>query len=72
MSVHLTGDRDKIKCFHRYTIDYECGFIILLYRLSRPRRVRHDMEKSLGSGGLGCRRLYGHFRMPYIKLLIHI
>ena len=36
MSVHLTGDRDKIKCVHCYTIDYECGFIILLYCLSRP------------------------------------
>ena len=48
MSVHLTGDRDKIKCFHCYTIDYKCGFIILLYRLSRPRRVRHDMEKIFG------------------------
>ena len=48
MSVHLTGDRDKIKCVHRYTIDYECGFIILLYRLSRPRRVHHDMEKIFG------------------------
>ena len=34
MSVHLTGDRDKIKCVHRYTIDYECGFLILPYRLS--------------------------------------
>ena len=34
MSVHLTGDRDKIKCAHQYTIDYECGFLILLYRLS--------------------------------------
>ena len=36
MLVHLTGDRDKIKCFNRYTIDYECGFLILLYHLSRP------------------------------------
>ena len=48
MSVHLTGDRDKIKCAHRYTIDSECGFLILLYRLSRPRRVRYDMEKTFG------------------------
>ena len=48
MSVHLTGDRDKIKCAHGYTIDYECGFLILLYRLSRPRRVRYDMEKTFG------------------------
>ena len=48
MSVHLTGDRDKIKCAHWYTIDYECGFLILLYRLSQPQRVRYDMEKTFG------------------------
>ena len=34
MLVHLTGDRDKIKCIHRYIIDYECGFLILLYYFS--------------------------------------
>ena len=34
MSVHLTGDQDKITCINRYTIDYECGFLILLYCLS--------------------------------------
>ena len=46
MSVHLTGDRDKIMCVNQYTIDYKCGFLILLYHLSRPRRLRHDMEKT--------------------------
>ena len=34
MSVHSTGDRDKIKYVHQYIIIYECGFLILLYRLS--------------------------------------
>ena len=44
MSVHLTGDQDKITCINQYTIDYECGLLILLYCLSRPRRLQHDME----------------------------
>ena len=48
MLVHLTGDRGKITCVNWYTIDYECGFLILFYRLSRPRRLRHDMEKTFG------------------------
>ena len=39
MSVHLSGDRDKITCTNRYTIKYECGIVILLYHLSRPRRL---------------------------------
>ena len=34
--VHLTGDRDKIMCINQYTINYECGFLILLYCLSQP------------------------------------
>ena len=46
--VHLTGDRDKITCVNWYTINYEYGFLILLYHLSRPRRLRHDMEKISG------------------------
>ena len=45
MLVHLTGDQDKIMCVNRYTINYKCGFLILLYHLSRPQRLRHDMEK---------------------------
>ena len=48
MTVHLTGERDKITCVSWYTINYECGFIILLYHLSRPRQLRHDMEKIFG------------------------
>ena len=48
MLVHLTGDRDKITCVNRYTIDYKCGFLILLYCLSQPRRLQHDMEKTFG------------------------
>ena len=39
MSVHLSGDRNKITCVNRYTIKYECGILILLYHLSCPRRL---------------------------------
>ena len=48
MSAHLSGDRNKITCVNQYTIKYECGIVILLYRLSRPRRLQHDMEKIFG------------------------
>ena len=72
MSVHLTGDRDKITCVNQYTINYECGFLILLYHLSQPQRLRHDMEKSLASEDHGCQRLYRHFLKHCTKLLFHI
>ena len=48
MSVHLSGDQNKITCVNWYTIKYECGILILLYHLSRPQRLRHDMEKIFG------------------------
>ena len=48
MLVHLTGDRDKITCVNQYTINYECLLLILLYHLSQPRRLQHDMEKIFG------------------------
>ena len=34
--VHLCGDRSRITCVNQYTIKYENGILILLYRLSRP------------------------------------
>ena len=45
MSVHLSGDRNKITCVNQYTIKYER---ILFYHLSCPRRLRHDMKKIFG------------------------
>ena len=48
MSVHLSGDHNKITCVNQYTIKYECEILILLYRLSRPRRLQHDMETIFG------------------------
>ena len=48
MSVHLCGDRSRITCVVRYTIKYESGILILLYHLSCPQRLRHDMEKIFG------------------------
>ena len=48
MSAHLSGDQNKIMCVNQYTIKYECEIVILLYCLSHPRRLRHNMEKNFG------------------------
>ena len=48
MNHHLDGIREQITCVNRYTIPYETGMIILLYRYSRPRRLRPDMELIFG------------------------
>ena len=35
--LHLEGHLESIHCAYRYTMCYETGFIVLLYRYSRPR-----------------------------------
>ena len=68
MSVYLSGDRNKIMWMNQYTIKYEYGIVILLYRLSRPQRLRHNMEKSLGYGDQVCWQYYRRFRKHYTRL----
>ena len=48
MSAHLSGNQNKIMCVNWYTIKYECRIVILLYHLSCPQRLRHNMEKIFG------------------------
>jgi len=45
MSFFLDGDQNDIVCANRYHCPYETGFLLVLYRLSRPRRLVLDMEK---------------------------
>ena len=44
MVLFLEGTRDKILVQNRYTCDYETGLLLVLFRLSRPRRLRPDLE----------------------------
>ena len=48
MHHQLVGIRERITCVNRYTIPYETGMIILLYRCSRPRQLRPEMEMIFG------------------------
>jgi len=48
MQQNLTGTITRIVCENRYVCKYETGMLILLYRLSRPRRLWSDMEKIFG------------------------
>lgn len=41
----LEGDKDQIQCANRYTCPYETGILLCLHRLSRPRRLRPEMER---------------------------
>ena len=41
----LNGTHDKINIRNRYVVPYETGFLMVLYRLARPRRLRPDMER---------------------------
>lgn len=45
ISVHLIGNRQSVVCKNRYSIPYETGLLILLFRLSRPNRIRPEMER---------------------------
>ena len=37
MRLHLEGHLESIRCAYRYTVCYETGLLVLLYRYSRPR-----------------------------------
>ena len=41
------GSKSSIQCENRYSTHFETGMIVLLYRMSRPRRLCPDMEESL-------------------------
>ena len=44
MELFLQGTRNKILVQNRYTCDYETGLLLVLFRLSHPRRLHPDME----------------------------
>jgi len=44
MALFLDGTKESITCANRYSCPYETGFLICLFRLSRPRRMRPEME----------------------------
>ena len=48
MRLHLDGHLESIHCTYQYSMCYETGFIVLLYRYSRPRRLSPDMEHIFG------------------------
>ena len=41
------GNKSSIQCENRYTTHFETGMIVLLFRMSCPRRLRPEMEQSL-------------------------
>ena len=45
ISTHINGNYELVVCQNRYTVPFECGLLILLYRLSRPTRIRPEMER---------------------------
>jgi len=44
----LDGSKDSIKCYNGYRVPYETGLLLVLFRFSRPRRYRPEMEKYFG------------------------
>ena len=48
LRLHLEGHLESICCAYRYTVCYETGFLVLLYRYSRPRRLSPDIEHIFG------------------------
>ena len=48
MRLHLNGHLELIRCAYQYSMCYETGFLVLLFRYSRPRRLSPDMEHIFG------------------------
>jgi DDE superfamily endonuclease len=44
MELFLEGTHNKIRVQNRYTCEYKTGLLLVLYRLSRPRQIRPEME----------------------------
>ena len=44
----LEGRYQSIKCFNRFRCPFETALLILLYRFSRPRILRLEMEEFFG------------------------
>jgi hypothetical protein len=42
---YLIGDYDNIKCHNGYACPFESGILLVLYRLSAPRRLRPEFER---------------------------
>jgi hypothetical protein len=49
--IYVEGSDDMVKVKHWYTIPYETGILMILYRLARPQRVRCNLERKFA-----CRR----------------
>jgi len=45
LSLFLDGDKEDVSCSNRYHCPYETGFLLVLFRLSRPRRLVPEMER---------------------------
>ena len=48
MTASIHGHLESICCEYHYSVCYETGLLILLYRYSRPRRLSPDMEQVFG------------------------
>jgi hypothetical protein len=48
MLEFVTGTTDLVKVKNWYTVQYETGLLMIIYRLSRPHRVRSNMEVKFG------------------------
>ena len=74
MRLHLDGHFESIHFAYQYTICYKTGFLLLLYRYSRPRRLSLDMEHIFGMRRLKLSAIIQtfssalyHVSMPYLS-----
>jgi hypothetical protein len=44
----VAGSADQMKVKYWYTVPYETGLLMIIYRLLCPHRVRSDMEVKFG------------------------
>ena len=74
MRLHLECHFESIRCAYRYTVCYKTGFLVLLYRYSRPSRLSPDMEHIFGMRRLKLSAIIQtfslalcHVSMPYLS-----
>jgi DDE superfamily endonuclease len=57
----VKGSVDMVKVKNWYTVPYETGILMILYRLARPNRVREDMERKFSCRRSHCSAICGTF-----------
>jgi hypothetical protein len=63
---------NHVQVKYQYTVPYETGILMIIYRLLRPHRVRSNIEVKFGRHQAFISAVVAHLLMPSTPLSCHI